>query len=70
MEKNDHNLIDNNIPEGIGIIEQIRILQELRHKPTQKDMENTLRMPYLKPNTNIIYYGIELAENLQAHLNL
>jgi len=70
MEKNDHNLIDNKIPKGMGIIEQIRALQG--QEPTKKDVEEALRTPspYPRPNTNKIYCGTELADKLQALLNL
>lgn len=65
MEKNDHNLIDKKSP--IGLMEYVR---EQESKPANISIRNALLAPYRPPQTNKITCGIELAENLQALLNL
>ena len=65
MERNDHNPKDNKSP--IGLMEHIR-LQEITTEDV--DLRAALSRPWRPPNTDKIYCGIELADQLQALLNL
>ena len=65
MEKKDHNPKDKKSP--IGLMEYIRSQQETTESV---DMREELLKPYRPPKINTITCGTELAEQLQALLNL
>jgi hypothetical protein len=63
MEKNVHNLTDNDIPKGMGIMEQIR------NHNRDAEQSGELLSPPPHSNTITIFCGSEVAEKLQATLN-
>jgi len=65
--KMENKIVDEN-GNPIGLVEQIRRESE-KNKKIEVNLEEELSKPWRKPNTDVIYCGIEFGEKFNASLN-